>query len=144
MSDELMKACVSLSQSYSLFLKTRVQRQEAQLPFIMALLQHVASTLSRQISSSPFALPFPQLTCFLHNATLAWCKDTTFLTASCVCGDCIMLDTGSMSITPGHLRKSSTGPDSEANAQLLQEDEEHREATQKEVGCRGGLVRGCL
>lgn len=49
-----------------------------------------------------------------------------------------------MSDGSGRLRKTSTSPDSEAYTDLLQEDEANGEAAQKEVGCRGGLDRGCL
>lgn len=44
----------------------------------------------------------------------------------------------------GRVRKTSPSPDSGAYTDLLQEDEAKGEAAQKEVGCRGGLDRGCL
>lgn len=128
-------------QSYSLSLKTGRQRQEAQLPLIMALLRYFSIRYC-----SPFISSLSRLSSSSKPAPMARSEDTTFLTNGCVC-ICIVLDTGSTSSTPGHLIKTSTRRDSEANSYthiFVQEDEESGEATQKEVGCRGGLDRGCL
>lgn len=133
-----MKACVSHPPIIFAVIKSRSTA---------ALLQYVASTLSAQISSSPFVpflfsfIPSVDSLLALSNARSVWSEDTTFPPAGC---GRIASDAGLMSNGSGRVRENSTRLDSEAYTDLLQVDEANGEAAQKEVGGRGGLDRGCL